>query len=1134
MLEEKENNEENTRLQDSKDSDKTLFSPELTDVKEIKAAEADVAVEWNVGDVILDLYEVKKVYSGGGMGLVYKVLHMGWNTELAVKSPRKDYFKTEEQKNIFIKECETWIELGLHPHVVSCYYVRNLGNIPRVFAEFVKGGNLKEWIRSKKLYEGGPDKALERILDIAIQMAWGIQYAHEKGVIHQDIKPANLLLTPDGIAKITDFGLGVTEVYCSPEQANKEKLTIKTDIWSWALTILEMFTGERTWQTGLAAPEVLKNYAELGAENTSIPNMPQTMRDLLKSCFQREPEYRPNDMHEISSRLEEIYKQTTGDDYPRINPKLAELTADNLNNRAVSFLDLVNIPLAKESLTLAQTKDLNHIESTYNLALLQWRLAEIDDNEVLRRLLKLPKTPDNNRRQILDAQSYIERERFNLKHLPSKLTSPAIHIHKFGKIDEHSWIGLRDTLKNELNYTYNIDISPNGKLVLVGGDSNSLYIWNTVERNCLTIEGVKLDGPIDAVTAIALTEDCKYGLSGTKSANLQLWDIENRIKLAERKVRSWITSVDIDNTAKFMLCGCRNSRMYLWNIDDSNNLKEYFTHPEDQSKLIYIVNDVFLDVSNQRAFSASADGRIKSWNLQSGLCEQTILASELGISCITFDPNSQLLLSGGYDNVVRLWDIKEGRCLREFKGHTNCVTSLDISSYKNIVISASSDHTLKIWNLSTGRCLRTLHDHDATSRQPKMAIRLSQDGDLAVSAGYDESIRIWDINISQRYMAPYLICEPKSYYRIIDEHTALDKNLKVIDELINKNRNIEAFKKLIEVWKSIKFQGNNILYTYYKRLYSKGKTGLFIEAIAASTQAHDRRCESINLTADGSIALTVGRGEKSICQWDMNNIKLIRKACWGGSNTYNTSAISNSGKHAILGSPDESIWSFDLSNGEARHFLDDRLTSYIYQRQPLRTIIVDWEQNLIVSIGTFLTVWDLKTETPIYHIDPPNVGQYFISAVISHDESTIVSGDSWFGLYQYLIKTGELTRQIKSESRKLVAVATYSNGQIALAGTEEGPIEVIDIIKGKTVNVLKGHCAYISGLEVNEYANIIISASLDHTIRIWDIKSLNCLATLDAGNPITCMAIISDASVIISGQEDGTIIQWNLIWDLKF
>jgi predicted Zn finger-like uncharacterized protein len=128
---------------------------------------------WRPGDVVLNLYEVKQVHEGGGMGLVYRVHHKGWNVDLAVKSPRPEFFRNERDKENFEREAETWVKLGLHPHTVSCYYVRRLEGIPRVFAEYVEGGTLGEAIHSGKLYEDGAGPALTRILDVAIQFAWG-------------------------------------------------------------------------------------------------------------------------------------------------------------------------------------------------------------------------------------------------------------------------------------------------------------------------------------------------------------------------------------------------------------------------------------------------------------------------------------------------------------------------------------------------------------------------------------------------------------------------------------------------------------------------------------------------------------------------------------------------------------------------------------------------------------------------------------------------------------------------------------------------------------------------------------------------------------------------------------------------
>ena len=154
---------------------------------------------WNVGDVVLGVYEIKPLKSGfdqgkhyaeGGMGLVYRARHRGWDLDLALKRPKRETFQTESGKDNFERECATWVELGLHPNIVSCYYVRRVGGIPMVFAEFVEDGSLDDWIASDSLPRG-PEESLRRILDIAIQFGWGLEYAHQQRLIHQDVKPDN-------------------------------------------------------------------------------------------------------------------------------------------------------------------------------------------------------------------------------------------------------------------------------------------------------------------------------------------------------------------------------------------------------------------------------------------------------------------------------------------------------------------------------------------------------------------------------------------------------------------------------------------------------------------------------------------------------------------------------------------------------------------------------------------------------------------------------------------------------------------------------------------------------------------------------------------------------------------------------
>ena len=256
----------------------TLPVQQLTSQK--KSQTALPGFDFHPGDMILDTYRVESEPSMGGMGAVWRVHHIGWDVDLAMKRPRPEAFQTQAQKSNFIDECRHWMNLGLRPNIVSCYYVRELEGVPTIFSEWMEKGSLESHIKDGTLYEGTGDEVQERLLDIAIQFARGLRSAHENDLIHQDVKPDNLLLGEGWTAKVSDFGLakartmltfldgtatepeldsdatmvspggGKTPAYCSPEQAAAQLLTKRTDIYSWAVSVLEMYLGAKPWAHG--------------------------------------------------------------------------------------------------------------------------------------------------------------------------------------------------------------------------------------------------------------------------------------------------------------------------------------------------------------------------------------------------------------------------------------------------------------------------------------------------------------------------------------------------------------------------------------------------------------------------------------------------------------------------------------------------------------------------------------------------------------------------------------------------------------------------------------------------------------------------------------------------------------------
>jgi serine/threonine protein kinase len=498
----------------------------------IHDAEAQVAAEWKVGDAILDTYEVKQIHTGGGMGLVYRAYHRDWKEELAVKSPRPDYFTTQDQQENFVRECVSWIGLGLHPHIVTCYYVRLLGGIPRVFAEYVAGGTLQERIKERTLYQGGHEAALERMLDVTIQFARGLHYAHEKGLLHQDVKPANVMITPEGIVKVTDFGLararavsgetavtgsqqsiqlscviGYTPAYCSPEQAGKKPLTRRTDVWSWGVSVLEMFSGEVFWPLGTTALTALNTYLENGAEDDVIPRMPDGLVELLRECF-REPEAeRPRDMAAIVERLKMIYQSALGRSYMREEGQEAEATADVLNNQGLSFYNLGMEVEAGKCFEQALKANPLHLEATYDRGLHLWRSGKLTSNDVISQLMNVAASRLDD--PILDyMMGLIHLERGDFGSAARIIASgEKMHLVEIGR----ALMGARDAIgitggewqrisefEGHRHFVTSATISRDGHWGLSGSWDRTIRLWNLASGQCVrNFEGHILSGSFD-------------------------------------------------------------------------------------------------------------------------------------------------------------------------------------------------------------------------------------------------------------------------------------------------------------------------------------------------------------------------------------------------------------------------------------------------------------------------------------------------------------------------------------------------------------------------------------------------------------------------------------------------------------
>jgi TolB-like protein/Tfp pilus assembly protein PilF len=256
-------------------------------------------------------YRIIEELGRGGMGVVYKAedTKLGRTVALKFLSPR--ILGGGDEKARFLHEARTAAALA-HPNICTIHEIDEFEEQPFIAMECVEGESLGS------LIESGPLK-LDVAVDIAMQMAAGLQEAHEKGVVHRDIKPANIMITPKGRVKIMDFGLAKlrgqtmltkegmtlgTVSYMSPEQARGDEVDHRTDIWSLGVLLYEMITGRRPFQGEYEQAVIYSILNSTPEPLTSLrTGVPMELERIVRKCLAKDARERYQSAADLSADL---------------------------------------------------------------------------------------------------------------------------------------------------------------------------------------------------------------------------------------------------------------------------------------------------------------------------------------------------------------------------------------------------------------------------------------------------------------------------------------------------------------------------------------------------------------------------------------------------------------------------------------------------------------------------------------------------------------------------------------------------------------------------------------------------------------------------------------------------------------
>ena len=275
------------------------------------------------GRLLGNRYEIKEKIGNGGMAMVYKAKDQVLNRYVAIKILRDEFTTDEEFIKRFSIEAQSAASIT-HPNIVSVYDVGNEGNLYYIVMELIKGKTLKEII----IEEGGA-LPWKWSTNIAIQIAAALETAHKNNIVHRDIKPHNIIITEDGIAKVTDFGIAkavsnstITAFgstigsvhYFSPEHAKGGFTDSKSDLYSLGVVMYEMLTGKVPFDADTPVSVALKHMQEEPVPPIELnEKIPSALNDIILKAMRKDPTLRYQSATEMLRDLNNALKDPEGD-----------------------------------------------------------------------------------------------------------------------------------------------------------------------------------------------------------------------------------------------------------------------------------------------------------------------------------------------------------------------------------------------------------------------------------------------------------------------------------------------------------------------------------------------------------------------------------------------------------------------------------------------------------------------------------------------------------------------------------------------------------------------------------------------------------------------------------------------------
>ncbi|MDQ7784311.1 MAG: protein kinase [Desulfomonilaceae bacterium] len=1092
-------------------------------------ARVPLADEWNVGDVIENLYEVRDIKQGG-MGAVYIVRHRRWNAMMAVKSLLKRLRENEEDRALFIKEAETWIDIGFHPNIASCYYVRNINDSPRIFIEYVDGGALNEWLSRRTNVDW------RIVIDLMVQVCDGLHHAHSKGLVHRDVKPGNCMLTRDGILKVTDFGLTKRQSVEATAEASSDVQRVDN------VTIeRESITAAGMGTPGYMAPEMWIPYSDVGpqadiyafgvmffeiccgrkpfivkqgerrdklalAHVKKPPPRPASIRDdipgslenIILRCLAKNPRDRYSTCLEIREELASAYERIVKKRYNRELPDEVKLLSDALNNRAVSLMDLNHRDEAVQALQRAVTADPHHPEAVYNLGLLKWFDTGDAEWELVVKMEEVAKTPE----YVGRASELLARCLLAMGDAPRALKACELSLssedagESLLKPYSIALIGIGEEkaaisrLKNYLG-DFPDDDEAIGWLI-------AALVRTGLENEARSVKASLPKGSeISTMTLEEITR--RFVFSGLSEI------------LTFVGHNGWVTCAAHFPESPRLLTGARDRTLKVWDTAGGEELQSIIVVGEPPASLWISPDEQTVAVA-----SARSGVPVKMLDLASGRFVGNLQAHEGMVTAMGFSRDGSHILTVVDKGFVRLWAMDGFKAAAKFKipAHAHAaVVSAEPGSAE--IVFAGLDRIVKKVRLPDAETLVFDRGHN----EPITALTATEGGRRVLTSDRDKVVIVWDGHTGKAVKD----------FRAHQEHVTM--------VALNPVRNLAASydpKAGIKVWDIVTGMGRRTF----------------------NVESGEIQCLHFTPTGDGLIG---GGKDMTVRMWDVRGRQVmpafalakIRPVKKQMKSDRKFKAMMEASRTAIKRGAYATAYTLVRdAQGLAGYERSDTALDILWSMKEhgIRVALHGgWKRKSfqipsgVMSVSfspsaiNFLTaqadhtikVWSTRTGECLKVLSGHT--NLVASLRLSLNGREVVSGSDDRSVRVWDLNSGRNTLVLKGHTGSVSCVAYSHDGEQVLSGSWDGTIRLWNLPEGTPIRTIRGHEDNITSAQFINNSEHIVSAGFSGIVKMWEASSGRILRELKGHKEqITCLSTSPDGTLLLSGSMDGTVRVWDV------